>query len=143
MDQASLMDLAESSRDRNCDAQEARSIQWLAKLSIERRTAGILKRQRHAVIVVRQRDWSCRPRIVQIVPQSVFVNETIEAVRGWLFRSGKHDEHRITVAIGDMVPSSVEDAITVRPRHLETVITANVVPREGHPPNSTARTVRR
>jgi hypothetical protein len=92
---------------------------------------------------VRQRDRSYCPRIVQIVLQSVFVSETIEAVRGWLFRGRENDEHRVTVAIGVTVPSSVEDAITVRPRHLETTITAHVEPRGRHPPDSTARPVRR
>jgi len=64
MDKATLMHPAHRHSERDRDAQEMRYAQWSAKQSIERHTAGILKHQRHAVVVVRQRDRSRRPRIV-------------------------------------------------------------------------------
>ncbi len=64
MDKASLMHLAKRPRERDCDSQEMGYLQWFAKQSIYRRAAGILEHQRHAVVVVRQRDGSRRPRII-------------------------------------------------------------------------------
>jgi hypothetical protein len=46
--------------ERHREAREMRYVQWSAKQSIDRRTVGNLKHQRHAVVVVRQRDWSGR-----------------------------------------------------------------------------------
>src|ERR1700722_4960827 len=143
MDQASLMHPAEHARERDRDAQEMRYIQWSAKQSIDRRPAGILKHQRHAVVVMRQCDWSRRPRIVQIVLQSVFVSETIEAVRS-LLRNGTHDEDRVPVAVGVIAPTFAEGAIAVLPRHPEVTIHPKVRQRGwDHPSDSTARSVRR
>jgi hypothetical protein len=61
MDEATLMHMAERARERDRNAQEMRYVQWPAKQSIERRTAGILEHQRHAVVVMCQRDRSRRP----------------------------------------------------------------------------------
>src|SRR5258705_13459850 len=58
MDEATLMHMAERARERDRDAQEMRYVQWPAKQSIERRTAGILKHQRHTAVIVRKRDGS-------------------------------------------------------------------------------------
>ena len=69
------MHSAERPRERDRDAQEMRYVQWLAKQSIKRRTAGIFKHQRHAVVVVRQRDWSCRPVSVKLGLERIFVFE--------------------------------------------------------------------
>jgi hypothetical protein len=55
------MHSAQRRRDRNRDTQEMRYLHWPAKQPIERRTAGILQHQRHAAVVVRQRDRSRRP----------------------------------------------------------------------------------
>src|SRR6267143_2563785 len=94
-----------------------------------------------AVVVVRQRDGSRRPRIVQIVFQSVFVSEAIEAVRRWVLRSGKHNQDRVPV-VGAIAPSPAEDTIAVLPHHPEATIPANVEPRGWvHPPDSTVRPV--
>src|ERR1700680_1251843 len=61
MDKTSLMHMAQRPRERDRDVQEMRYLQWPAEQSIERRTARILEHQHHAVVVVRQRDWSRRP----------------------------------------------------------------------------------
>ena len=68
VDQASLMHSAERPRERDRDAQEMRYVQWSAKQPIERRTAGILKHQRHAVVVARQRDRVAPPSQRQVRP---------------------------------------------------------------------------
>jgi CheY-like chemotaxis protein len=67
MDQTALMHSAERPGERDRDAQELQGLQRSAKQSIELHTAGILKHQRHAVIVARQRDW---PRAVQSASSS-------------------------------------------------------------------------
>src|SRR6266404_7040763 len=72
MDQASLMHLAERPRERDRDAQEMQYLQWPAKQPIERRTAGILKHQRHAVVVARQRDGPRRPVSAEFGFESMF-----------------------------------------------------------------------
>jgi hypothetical protein len=72
------MHSAERSRERDRDAQELRYVQCSAKKSIERRTAGILKHQRHAIVVARQRDWARRPVSVKLGFKRIFVLEPFE-----------------------------------------------------------------
>jgi hypothetical protein len=79
MDQASLMHSAERARERDRDAQERRYVKWPAKQSIEWRTAGILKHQRHAVVEVRQRHWSRRPVSVKFGLERIFVFKPLDA----------------------------------------------------------------
>src|ERR1700682_5623196 len=97
MDQASLMYLAKRSRERDRDAQEMRYLQWSAKQSIERRTAGILKHQRHAVVVVCQRDWSRRPLSVKFALERIFVFKPLDAT-GRVFTRGDKQDRRQSVA---------------------------------------------
>src|ERR1700737_5175851 len=85
MDQASLVHSAERTRERNRDAQEMRYVQWPAKQSIERRPAGILKHQRHAVVVMCQRDRSRRPVSVKFSLERIFVFKPLDTTgRGFL-----------------------------------------------------------
>src|SRR6266403_224175 len=75
----------------------------------------------------------------QLVFQSVFVSEAIEAVRRWVLRSGKHNQDRVPV-VGAIAPSPAEDTIAVLPHHPEATIPANVEPRGSvHPADSTVR----
>ncbi len=67
VDEATLMHMAERPRERDRDAQELLYLQWPAEKSIERRTAGIFKHQRHAAVVVCQRDWSRRPVALKFI----------------------------------------------------------------------------
>src|ERR1700688_3768477 len=97
MDKASLMHLAERPRERDRDAQEIRYVQWSAKQSIEWRTAGILKHQRHAVVVVRQRDWPRRPVSVKFGFERIFVFEPLDATER-RFRRGNKQDRRQAVA---------------------------------------------
>jgi hypothetical protein len=94
MDQASLMHLAENPRNRDRDAQEMRYLQWSAKQSIERRTAGILKHQRHAVVVVCQRDWSRRPLSVKFALERIFVFKPLDATERRFLRGNKQDRRQ-------------------------------------------------
>jgi hypothetical protein len=55
-----------------------RYVQRSAKQSIDRRTARILKHQRHAVIVVRQRDRSRRPVSVKFGFERIFVFKPLD-----------------------------------------------------------------
>jgi hypothetical protein len=71
-----------------------RYLQWSAKQSIERRTAGILKQQRHAAVVVRQRDWSRRPINVKFGLERMFVFEPLDATERGFFHGNKQDRHQ-------------------------------------------------
>ncbi len=89
MNETSLMHPAQRPRRRDRDAQEMRYLQWSAKQSIERRTAGILKHQRHAAVVVRQRDGSRRPVGVKFGFERIFVLKPLDATERGFFRGNK------------------------------------------------------
>src|SRR5882762_5486875 len=69
-------------------------VQWFAKQSIERRAAGILEHQRHAVVVVRQRDWSRRPVSIKFGFERIFVFEPLDATERGFFRGNKQDRRQ-------------------------------------------------
>src|SRR5258708_2591769 len=97
MDKASLVHSAERDRERDRDAQEMRYLQWSAKQSIDRRTARILKHQRHAIVVVRQRDWSRRPLSVKFGFERIFVFKPLDATERRTF-GGSEQNRREAVA---------------------------------------------
>jgi hypothetical protein len=78
MDEASLMHSAERACERDRDAQEKRNLQWSAKQSIDRRTAGILKHQCHAAVVMGQRDRPRRPVGVKFGLERIFVFKPLD-----------------------------------------------------------------
>ena len=94
MDQTSVMHLAERRRNRDRDAQERRYVQWPAKQSIERHAAGILKHQRHAVVVVCQRDWPRRPVSVKFSFERIFVFKPLDATKRRFFGGNKQDRRQ-------------------------------------------------
>jgi hypothetical protein len=57
----------------------------------DRRTARILKHQRHAVVVVRQRDWSRRPVSVKFGLERIFVLKPLDATERGFFNGNKQD----------------------------------------------------
>ena len=85
------MHLAECPCERDRDAEEIRYIQWSAKQLIDRRTAGILKHQRHAVVVARQRDRSRRPVSVKFGFERIFVFKPLDPTERGFFRRDKQD----------------------------------------------------
>jgi hypothetical protein len=85
------MHSAECPRKRDRDAQELRYVQRPAKQSIDRRTARILKHQRHAVIVVRQRDRSRRPVSVKFGFEPIFVFKPLDETERGFFRGNQQD----------------------------------------------------
>ena len=94
MDQASRMHLAERARESDRDAQEMRYVQWSAKQPIERRSARILKHQRHAVVVVRQRERSRCPVGVEFSFERKLVLEPHDATEQGFFRGNKQDRRQ-------------------------------------------------
>jgi len=95
VDEASLMHAAERARERDRDAQEMRYLQWSAKQSTERRTAGILKHQRQAVVVVRQRDWPAPPSQRQVRALSAYsCSSRLNATERAFFRGNKQDRRQ-------------------------------------------------
>jgi hypothetical protein len=85
------MHLAERHGERDRDAQEMRYVQWPAKQSIERLTAGILKHQRHAVVVMRERDGSHRPASVKFSLERIFVLQPLDRAERGFPRGNKQD----------------------------------------------------
>src|ERR1700731_1722342 len=101
------MHLAERPRKRNRDVQKMRYMQWSAEQSIERRTAGILKPQRHAVVVVRQRDWSRRPVSVKFSLERIFVFKPLDATERRFCRGNKQNRRQAVAGApveGDVSP---------------------------------------
>ena len=94
MDEATLMHMAERARERDRDAQEMRYVQWPAKQSIERRTAGILKHQRHTAVIVRKRDRSRRPLGVKFGLERIFVLKSLDATGRGFFCNNKQDRRQ-------------------------------------------------
>ena len=94
VDEASRMHLAERGRERDRDAQEMRHVQRPAKQSIERLTAGILKHQRRAAVVVRKRDGSRRPVGVKFGLERIFVFKPLDATERGFFRGNKQDRRQ-------------------------------------------------
>src|ERR1700682_4812789 len=88
------MHLAERPRERDRDAQEIRHAQGPTRQSIDRRPAGILKHQRHAVVVARQHDWSRCPGTVKFVFERIFVFEPLDATERGYLRGNKQDRRQ-------------------------------------------------
>jgi hypothetical protein len=95
LDQASLMHLAECTRKWDRDAQEMRYLQWPAKQSIERHTAGVLN-QCQAVVVACQPDGSYRPVAVKFRLKRIFVFEPLNAIKRGFLRGSKQDRGHAT-----------------------------------------------
>src|SRR5260370_30801892 len=71
-----------------------RDLQWSAKQSSDGRTAGILKHQRHAAVVVRQRNWSRRPVSVKFGFERIFVFKPLDATERGFFRGNEQDRRQ-------------------------------------------------
>src|SRR6202011_1037190 len=71
-----------------------RCVQWSAKQSIDRRTTGILKHQRHAVVVARQRDRARRPVSVKFALERIFVFKPLDGTERGFFRGNKQDRRQ-------------------------------------------------
>ena len=76
------------------EAQEMRYVQWSAEQSIERLAAGILKHQRHAVVVARQRDRSRRPVSLEFGFERIFVLKPFDAIERGFFRGNEQDRRQ-------------------------------------------------
>ena len=81
---------------------------------------------------------SCRPLIIEVVPQSVFVSKTIEGSTRGMLGGGQHGQHGSIIAVAVAV-SSAEDALAVFPQDLETAIPMGAKSRgRFHVPDSAA-----
>ena len=97
-------------RERDRDAKEFRCMQRLAKQPVERRSAGILQHQRHAVVEVRQRDGLGRPVGVKLGLERVFVLEPFDRAQRRFFRGNNQDRRQATAG------APVESAISLAQR---------------------------
>jgi hypothetical protein len=88
---------------RKCDTCRGRP-----KQSIDRRPAGILKHQRHAVVVARQRDWPRRPVGVKLGFERIFVFKPPDATERAFFHGSEQDRRQALARApveGDVSPS--------------------------------------
>jgi hypothetical protein len=88
------MYLAERTCQRDRYAQEMRYVQWPAKQSIERLTARILKHQRHAVVVARQRNRPNCPVGVKFGFKRIFVFKPLDATERLFLRGNQQDRRQ-------------------------------------------------
>jgi hypothetical protein len=61
---------------------------------IERRTAGILKHQRHTAAIVRKRDWPRCPLGIKFGLERIFVLKSLDATGRGFFCSNKQDRRQ-------------------------------------------------
>jgi hypothetical protein len=80
-------------------------MQWLAKQSVEWRSAGIFEHQRHSVVEVRQRDWLGRPISVKLGLERIFVLEPFDRAQRRFFRGNNQDRRQ--AAAGAPVESAI------------------------------------
>src|ERR1700722_3574956 len=91
-----------------------RYVQWPAKQSIERLTAGILEHQRHTVVVARQRNRPNCPVSVKFSLERIFVFKPLDAIDRCLFGGGKQDR-------GQAVPVAAMESDVSLPQRGECV----------------------
>src|ERR1700688_1198311 len=94
VDEAVLMHFAKRPRKRDRDTQEKRYLQWSAKQSVERRTAGILKHQRQAVFVACKPDRSRRPVSVKFGFERIFVFKPLYTTERRFLRGNQQDRRQ-------------------------------------------------
>src|ERR1700731_2397729 len=82
-----------------------RYFQWSAKQLIEWRPAGIFKHQRHAAVVVCQRDRSRGPAGFKFGFERIFVLKSLDAIERGFF--GCNKQHRRQAVAGASVESDV------------------------------------
>ena len=119
VDEAALMDAAQGRGDADGEAQEASHLHRRAQDPVERIASRILEQQHGPAALAHELQRAHRPGTVQVVLQSVFVSETIQAARRRVFRGGKHRENGVPVALA---PSPAEDALAVFAQHLHATI---------------------
>jgi hypothetical protein len=71
-----------------------------------------------------------RPCAVQFVLQFVFVSETIEGSRCWIFNGGQHDQHTGEITVGETLRSA-EDTFAVLPQNMKIAIRICAEPARG------------
>jgi hypothetical protein len=71
---------------------------WRAEHPVERLAARILQHQDGLSVLAQQRERPHCPRTVQLILQSVFMRQAIEAARRRGIRGGNDGQHRVAVA---------------------------------------------
>jgi hypothetical protein len=93
----------------------------LAELAFERLAARIFENQHGSSAVADELKGQHGPCTVQLVPQFVFVSETIEGSRCWIFNGGEHGQHTGEITVG-VTLRSTEDAFAVLPQDMKIAI---------------------
>jgi hypothetical protein len=91
----------------------------------------------HLIVVLKQKhglptlthklQWPDGPRTVEVVLQSVFVCEAIDAARRRMLQRGKHGQEFVPGDISAYSPDLAIDAITVLPQHLGSAVLTTII----------------
>ena len=95
---------------------------------VERLAARILEHQHGPAAFALKRQRPHRPRVVQLILQSVFVGETSKASGGRVHRSGQHGQHGAAATVGVSAPPPAEDALVVLPQNMEVALYRSAKP---------------
>jgi hypothetical protein len=113
VDEALLMCPPERHDERDRNAEEARGFQRSPEKSVERFAAGIFEHQHGSIAVAHQLQGSRRPRPIQLILQSEFVGQTIEARARRAVCGRQNDEHGLAYAFIARAPPSAQEAFAV------------------------------
>ena len=97
--------------------------------SIERLAPGRFEQQYSLTTLVHQIQRPQRPRSVEMVLQSIFVSEPVDAAWARLLAGASYRDELPPAAIGAFAPGSAKDTLSVVPQHLESAVLAAAGPR--------------
>jgi hypothetical protein len=109
VDEAALMDLADGERE------ELRCLHRSADMPVERHATGIFENQQRLTAIANEFQRPGGPRTLQMILQSVFMRETIDAGRPRAFRGQPQRQHTIRRPVFACPPSPIERALAVLP----------------------------
>src|SRR5512140_3305064 len=81
MDKPSLVDLAHGSGDADRELEESSCLHRLAEMLLQRLAPWILEKQHHPITPTNQLQWPNSPRAIQIILESVLIEEPFGACR--------------------------------------------------------------
>ena len=67
-----------------------------------------------------------RPRSAEMVLQSIFVCEPVNAAGGRLLTGASYRQELLSATLGAFAPGSAKDTVSVLPQHLESAVVATI-----------------
>jgi len=112
-----LVGLTQRRRDADGQAQQLTRLHGHAQRAVEGLTARVLEHKHRPVALAHQIQRPHRPIAVELIPQSVFMRQSIEAGGCGVLRYGDYGEPRARVALG--APPPAQDALAVVRQYLQ------------------------